>query len=199
MQAEQIAPTLARLEGSPFHVPVVAALYTGLRRSEQLALRWSDLDLDARTLQVKRALEETSTGIVIKAPNTTAGKRTITLPTVVVDALRAYRRQQLEMRLALGMGKQQPDNAPVFPGPDGGYQSPAQFHDIVAAHGTAPGAYLKSAGMHGAHARFAVDRGQGRHRDHRAPPRARQAGDTLTTYAHLFCQSDQAAADAIDV
>ena len=39
-----------------FHLPIHLALYTGLRRSEILGLRWSDIDLGARTLVVNRTM-----------------------------------------------------------------------------------------------------------------------------------------------
>ena len=38
------------------HLPIHLALYTGLRRSEILGLRWSDIDLGARTLVVNRTM-----------------------------------------------------------------------------------------------------------------------------------------------
>jgi integrase len=54
--AELIAPTLQKLEGDRFYVPVIVALYCGCRRSEMLALTWADADLDRRTLRIERAL-----------------------------------------------------------------------------------------------------------------------------------------------
>ena len=73
-------------------------------------------------------LEETKQhGLQVKLPKTKAGRRDVTLPEIVVDALRDHRRQQLELRIALGVGKL-PDDALVFPAPlKGGYQSPRAF------------------------------------------------------------------------
>ena len=112
---DQIAPMLERLRGDPFYVPVVVALYCGLRRGEQLALKWSDLDLDAGTLRVERALDETAAGgVTFKDPKTESGHRVISLPGAAVEALRAHRVRQLELALALGLGRP-PDDALVFP------------------------------------------------------------------------------------
>jgi integrase len=39
-----------------FYVPVIVALFTGMRLSEILALRWNRVDLEAKVLQVREAL-----------------------------------------------------------------------------------------------------------------------------------------------
>jgi integrase len=91
---DQVAPMLDGLEGDPFYAPVVVALYCGLRRGEQLALRWCNVDLDAKVIRVRAALEETRKGgIAIKTPKTAAGRRDVSLPEIVVDALRKHRRE----------------------------------------------------------------------------------------------------------
>jgi integrase len=114
LKASQVAPLLAALEGGEFHAPAVLTIYTGLRRGEMLALRWSDIDLDAAAMTISRALEEVGTAITFKPPKTTAGKRTVALPSKAVEALRGHLRRQLELRLALGLGKP-PADALVFP------------------------------------------------------------------------------------
>jgi integrase len=52
-----------------------------------------------------------------------AGRRDITLPGIAVDALTERRREQLEVRVRLGLGRLT-DETLVFPALDGGYQSP---------------------------------------------------------------------------
>ena len=49
---------LAAAAGTDYHLPIHLALYTGLRRSEILGLRWADIDLGGRTLTVSRAMVE---------------------------------------------------------------------------------------------------------------------------------------------
>jgi hypothetical protein len=51
------------------------ALYTGLRPGELEALTWADVDLDARTLSVSKAVD--SHDGTVKAPKTQQGLRTI--------------------------------------------------------------------------------------------------------------------------
>ncbi|NUK38319.1 hypothetical protein HRW16_28500 [Streptomyces lunaelactis] len=52
--------------------------FTGLRFGELGALRRGDVDLERRTVSVRRALAETRTdGLLIKAPKSAAGVRTV--------------------------------------------------------------------------------------------------------------------------
>ena len=102
------------------HAPIAAvALFTGMRLGEVLALRWSNVDLDHKVIHVREALEQTlQFGIRFKAPKSKAGRRDITLPDILVDALREHRKAQLELRLQLGAGKL-PDDALLFADLDG--------------------------------------------------------------------------------
>jgi len=60
------------------------------------------------------ALEPTKAhGIRFKAPKSKAGRRDITLPDILVAALREYRKAQLELRMKLGAGRL-PDDALLF-------------------------------------------------------------------------------------
>jgi integrase len=57
---------------------ISVAAFTGARRNEILALRWSDLDDDAQTLRIERALEVTKKyGARFKGPKKERHKRTI--------------------------------------------------------------------------------------------------------------------------
>ena len=124
LQPESARDLLERLRGQPLYLLASLALATGLRRSEALALRWRDVDLDARRLTVEQALEQTAThGIRTKGPKTRHGRRTISLPAHIVAELRAHWRAQQEQRLALGMGKAPVDGF-VLAAIDGRPQSP---------------------------------------------------------------------------
>jgi len=89
------------------------ALSLGLREGEALGLRWSDIDLETRTLRVVHALERTpGKGLQLVEPKTKSSRRALVLPDVVVRALRAHRARQLEERL--GAGEQWQDLGLVF-------------------------------------------------------------------------------------
>ena len=103
-----------RLKGHRLEMLVMVALFTGMRLGEVLALRWSRVDLDKKVIQVREAIEETEAhGVRFKAPKSKAGRRDITLPDILVEALRDHRKAQLELRFRLGVGKL-PDDALLF-------------------------------------------------------------------------------------
>jgi integrase len=78
-------------------------LGVGVRRGEVIALRWSDIDIDAATLTVRKA-------------KTDAGVRTIAIPAFALAALKAHRRRQREERVA---AKRWTDSGMVFTRIDG--------------------------------------------------------------------------------
>ncbi len=100
-----------KLRGSRLYVQAVVALFTGMRLGEVLALREQRVNLESGVIEVREALEETQAhGIRFKAAKTKAGRRNITLPTIVVEALREHRRELLETRMKLGIGKLKPED-----------------------------------------------------------------------------------------
>ena len=75
----------------------------GLRRGEVLGLCWSDIDLDAKTLTIRRArVEVTGTGVVEVGPKTERGGRTLPLDDALMSALRSLQTQQARERLEAG-------------------------------------------------------------------------------------------------
>ena len=195
--ADAVEVLLVALGEGPWRGPVVVALYTGLRRGEQLALRWSNVDLDGARLRVDEALEETRSGLRVKPPKTAAGRRTISLPAIVVDTLREHRQAQLERRVLLGLGKP-PDDALVFPDDHDGYQSPHGFSmrwaRVVAGLGMSEITWHSLRHAHasmliGAKVSITVVAARLGHAD---------PSVTLKVYSHLFEKDDSAAAAAID-
>jgi integrase len=68
----------------------------GLRRGEVLGLRWSDIDLRARTLTVSQARVLVEYRIRIEEPKSRNGKRTLPLDGELITALTALRKLQLD-------------------------------------------------------------------------------------------------------
>jgi integrase len=114
LSAEQVAALRAKLAGHPVAPIVELALGTGMRRGEICGLAWGALNLDAATVRVERNIEETGAGLRLKPPKTRSGRRLISLPRSVVDALREHQREQHQQRLLLGLGRAKPDDY-VFP------------------------------------------------------------------------------------
>ena len=113
LSEDQVPVVLRALRGRPIYQLAVLALATGMRRGELLALRWRDVDLDAARLKVEQSLEETKMGLRFKPPKTKHGRRTISLPAVVVTELRIHRKTHIEERLKFGQGRL-PEDALVF-------------------------------------------------------------------------------------
>jgi integrase len=80
-------------------------LASGMRRGELCGLRWSDVDLPARTITIastRVVAARVETGV----PKTQAGARVMSLDAVTMSALSTWRRQQNEDRLLVGEGWQ---------------------------------------------------------------------------------------------
>ncbi|TFE43135.1 site-specific integrase [Streptomyces sp. ICN441] len=70
---------------------VLLAAFTGLRWGELIGLRRRDLDLDAGTVRVRRNVAELHNGKrLIKEPKSTAGRRTVAIPEVIVTDLATH-------------------------------------------------------------------------------------------------------------
>jgi integrase len=119
LSPEELQRVLGALRGKSFYPIVAVMLGTGLRRGEALALRWQDVDLDGGRLRVERAIEQTKRGgLVFRQPKTRHGRRTVTLAPSTVAVLREHRKEQLEQRLFLGLGKV-PEDGLLFTSFDG--------------------------------------------------------------------------------
>lgn len=100
--AAQTARLLREAQGSRVYVPVVLAVTLGLRRGEVLGLMWSDIDLAAGRLSVRRARLQTLTGPIVKEPKTAKSRRAVDIPGSVIEILRHWRAQQAQERLSAG-------------------------------------------------------------------------------------------------
>ncbi len=74
---------------------------TGMRRGELLALRWSDIDLEARVARVERSVTHLGTGRTYGTPKNHE-RREVALDSHLVSTLRSWRKQQISERLSLG-------------------------------------------------------------------------------------------------
>jgi integrase len=82
---------LAVLLGQRWRAFILTAAFIGIRWGELIALRRTDVDLEARTIQVTRAFAELSGGrLVLVPPKSEASERVVTIPGVLVGELRAH-------------------------------------------------------------------------------------------------------------
>jgi integrase len=79
------------------------AIATGMRPEEYLALKWSDVDLDARTATVTRTIVwRKGGGWYFGEPKTTRSRRTVPFPESVGKALKTHKAKQSETKLKAG-------------------------------------------------------------------------------------------------
>jgi integrase len=138
---EQSVRLLQASRGHPLEPLVVLALTTGMRHGEIAALRWQDINFEARTLQVERTVTFISRhGYIEGEPKTEKSKRTIVLPRFVIRSLERCRLSQLETRLQAGSLWKNRDL--VFGNAIGDYRNPAtttqSFHRLLARAGLPP-------------------------------------------------------------
>ncbi len=101
---DQAVALLDAARGDRHEAFYTVAIAVGLRRGEALGLRWADIDLDTGTLRVEQQVQRIrGVGLIINPlPKTKSSRRTILLPTMCTEALRAHRTRQLTERLACG-------------------------------------------------------------------------------------------------
>jgi integrase len=75
---------------------------SGLRRGEIAGLRWTDVDLDGRTVTIANNRVAARGRSVENDPKSAASRRTLPLPDRLVTVLRAAKARQAAERLALG-------------------------------------------------------------------------------------------------
>jgi integrase len=120
----ELTAVLDHLRGHWLYIPTLVAASTGLRRGEVLGLRWRDIDFTKGTLSVTQALEVVGGKVGVKTPKTERSARTIKLPSSLAPELERHRREQLEQRLKLGLGRR---SDLVFISPLGRMLNPDSF------------------------------------------------------------------------
>ena len=197
LSPDQIKVVLRTLRGRRLYGVALTGLATGMRRGEIVALRWGDVDLDAGKIRVERSLEQTNAGLAFKEPKTKAGRRTVSIPSSVVTELRDHWREQQKQRLALGMGKARTEDL-VFARWDGGPWPPDRLSSTWAK--TVSTLKLPKVTFHAlrhTHASQLIAAGLdvvtvSRRIGHSNPT------VTLTVYVHLFGNTDERAATAVE-
>lgn len=100
---EQYGAFLDAMEGERLYPLFVLAGHSGLRRGELVGLRWSDVDLTTGRLVVQQQRVSVGYRVRERDTKTDAGQdRVVFLDAGTLDALKAWRKQQMAERLAWG-------------------------------------------------------------------------------------------------
>ena len=105
LQEEDVAKLLEALQDAPTQFSVITqlALFTGARRGEICALRWSDINFATGVISIGRTVQYiTGQGLVFTAPKTKRSKRCIRVGAACIALLREYRLTQKAERLKIG-------------------------------------------------------------------------------------------------
>lgn len=104
---EKIGPYLAEAEERGLLAAYYLELTTGLRRGELLALLWTDLDIENKTISVTKQVNRIKGKLVVSQPKTQNSVRTLAIPQQAVDLL-------------VEEHKKHPRNPYMFPSPKTG-------------------------------------------------------------------------------
>lgn len=87
-----------------FYALFLMLILGGFRRGEVLAMTWKDIDFDRKTVTVNKAVStaKSQNGRYTKSPKTSAGYRTIDLPSQVFEYLRLWKQEQSDIARNLG-------------------------------------------------------------------------------------------------
>lgn len=96
LDKDQLKTLLDAARGDRMYPYYVLAVTTGMRTGEMLALKWSDIDLQAGTLKVNRTIRNGK----VNAPKTNAGRRTIRLSQMTLKALQDHRKASARERIS---------------------------------------------------------------------------------------------------
>jgi integrase len=118
MDADEINKFLEAAKDTPYYAIFYVALFTGMRRSELLALKWSDIDLILCQIYVSRSLHQLKDGsIVWRQPKSDRSRRMIALTPSTAIVLREHKENQASIKLMQGLLLK--DDDLVFSQPDG--------------------------------------------------------------------------------
>lgn len=90
------------ISNTDIYIPVIIAIYTGMRRGEILGLTWNNIDLEQGTLKVVQALYPTKNGLIFSKPKTENSIRKISMPLTLVNILKDYKIKQETVKNSLG-------------------------------------------------------------------------------------------------
>ncbi|MBI4219291.1 MAG: site-specific integrase [Chloroflexi bacterium] len=117
LSIDETRKVLTLSEGTDIGPLVKVAVCTGMRRSELLGLRWSDVNLELETLTIMRGLHVLRGGqIRYEPPKSKHGRRPVDLSPAAVAALKDHREHITKIAAALELSVTA--DTPVFVRPD---------------------------------------------------------------------------------
>ncbi len=122
---QELKVFLASAADDPYYAAYYVAATTGVRRSELLGLRWSDVELERAEMRIVQTLIVLGQELHVGLPKSDRGRRLIALDETTVDVLARHRVEQEERAWAIGRESTRADL--VFAKPNGSPIHPAVF------------------------------------------------------------------------
>ena len=100
---DEVTVFLDAAKDSPYYALYYTALFTGMRRSELLALKWKDVDLLLCQINVNRGLHRLADGkYIFTEPKSARSRRTIALSPSAIPVLRDHQERRKQDFIILG-------------------------------------------------------------------------------------------------
>lgn len=119
---QQIQQLIQAAKGTEMELPIDMELCLGLRRGELLGLEWGDIDWKKGQIHIIRTRVVVNGKSVVKDPKTATSKRTIDVPTRLMEKLKKHQRTCQMNRLRMGEDYTatdfiivHPDGKPIYP------------------------------------------------------------------------------------
>lgn len=100
---EEVSKFLKTAEGTAYYSLFYTALYTGMRRSEMLALRWRDIDFKINQVFVSRSVHYVGKRFVFSTTKTATSNRSITIPPSLLKVLNEHKEEQFNQMATAGI------------------------------------------------------------------------------------------------
>jgi len=123
---------LRAAQGDRLEALYVLAVHTGMRQGGLLALKWPDVNLRDGRVTIRRTITKSGGRLLLGEPKTAKSRRTITLTTGSLNALRAHRKRQLAgMMQHMGLWQ---DHELVFASEAGTLINPTNLRKRTSPH-----------------------------------------------------------------
>lgn len=93
---------IEKAKKSDIYIPIMIAVYTGMRRGEILGLKWENVNFNKGYISVEQALYSTSNGLEFSSPKTDKSIRKIAIPKTLINELKKHKIKQAKNKLKLG-------------------------------------------------------------------------------------------------
>lgn len=99
LSPDEVQALLDAIKGERLEALFLVTVALGLRQGEVLGLRWRDVDVTAGILRVNFSLQRVNGALQLVEPKTERSRRTLSMPGIVLTALRSHHMRQLEEQL----------------------------------------------------------------------------------------------------